>query len=152
MIFRHYYSLLCSHAVRYVSSRAVAEDIVSDILFEFQSKSIYNFVTTSYRAYLFISVRNRAYDYVKREMRRNNTVIENAMTVEGQHCEQPDSITQFDELHHLIEQTINSMPMKRKQVYVMHRFESKKSKEIAEELKLSQRTIEAHIYMAIKQI
>src|SRR5258708_4866394 len=68
MIFRHYYSLLCSHAVRYVSSRAVAEDIVSDILFEFQSKSIYNFVTTSYRAYLFISVRNRAYDYVKREM------------------------------------------------------------------------------------
>src|SRR4051812_10637841 len=63
MIFRHYYNLLCSHAVRYVSSRAVAEDIVSDILFEFQTKSIYKFVTTSYRAYLFISVRNRAYDY-----------------------------------------------------------------------------------------
>jgi DNA-directed RNA polymerase specialized sigma24 family protein len=44
------------------------------------------------------------------------------------------------------------MPLKRKQVYVMHRFESKKSKEIAEEMKLSQRTIEAHLYMAIKQI
>jgi RNA polymerase sigma-70 factor (ECF subfamily) len=152
MIFRHYYSLLCSHAVRYVSSRAVAEDIVSDILFEFQSKAVYNLVTTSYRAYLFISVRNRAYDYVKKEMSRGNTVIENAMTVQGQQCEQPDSITQYDELHHLIEHTINAMPLKRKQVYVMHRFESKKSKEIAEEMKLSQRTIEAHIYMAIKQI
>jgi len=152
MIFRHYYNLLCSHAVRYVSSRAVAEDIVSDILFEFQSKSIYNFVTTSYRAYLFISVRNRAYDYVKKEMSRGNTILENAMSIEGQHSEQPDSITQFDELHHLIEKTINSMPLKRKQVYVMHRFESKKSKEIAEEMKLSQRTIEAHIYMAMKQI
>jgi len=152
MIFRHYYSLLCSHAVRYVSSRAVAEDIVSDILFEFQSRAVYNLVTTSYRAYLFISVRNRAYDYVKKEMSRGNTVIENAMTVQGQQCEQPDSITQYDELHHLIERTINAMPLKRKQVYVMHRFESKKSKEIAEEMKLSQRTIEAHLYMAIKQI
>jgi len=152
MIFRNYHSLLCSHAVRYVSSREVAEDIVSDILFEFQSKAVYNLVTTSYRAYLFTSVRNRAYDYVKKEMNRGNTVIENAMSVAGQHSEQPDSITQFEELHHLIERTINSMPLKRKQVYVMHRFESKKSKEIAEEMKISQRTIEAHIYMAIKQI
>jgi RNA polymerase sigma-70 factor (ECF subfamily) len=152
MIFRNYHSLLCSHAVRYVSSREVAEDIVSDILFEFQSKGIYNSVTTSYRAYLFTSVRNRAYDYVKKEMGRSNTVIENAISVAGQHSEQPDSITQFEELHHLIERTINSMPLKRKQVYVMHRFESKKSREIAEEMKLSQRTVEAHIYMAIKQI
>jgi len=152
MIFRNYHSLLCSHAVRYVSSRQVAEDIVSDILFEFQSRSVYNLVTTSYRAYLFTSVRNRAYDYVKKEMNRGNTGIDNAMSVAGQHSEQPDSITQFDELHHLIERTINSMPLKRKQVYVMHRFESKKSKEIAEEMKISQRTIEAHIYMAIKQI
>ena len=153
MIFRNYHSLLCSHAVRYVSSREVAEDIVSDILFEFQSKSVYNLVTTSYRAYLFTSVRNRAYDYVKKEMNRGNTVvIENAMSVADQHSEQPDSITQFDELHHLIERTINAMPLKRKQVYIMHRFESKKSKEIAEEMKISQRTIEAHIYMAIKQI
>ena len=152
MIFRNYHSLLCSHAVRYVSSREIAEDIVSDILFEFQSKRVYNLVTTSYRAYLFISVRNRAYDYVKKEMSRGNTVIENAMSIAGQHSEQPDSITQFDELHHLIEQTINSMPLKRKQVYVMHRFESKKSKEIAEEMNISQRTIEAHLYMAIKQI
>jgi RNA polymerase sigma-70 factor (ECF subfamily) len=152
MIFRNYHSLLCSHAVRYVSSKEIAEDIVSDILFEFQSKGVYNSVTTSYRAYLFTSVRNRAYDYVKKEMNRGNTVIENAMSVAGQHSEQPDSITQFDELHHLIERTINSMPLKRKQVYVMHRFESKKSKEIAEEMKISQRTIEAHLYMAIKQI
>jgi len=152
MIFRNYHSLLCSHAVRYVSSKEIAEDIVSDILFEFQSKGVYNLVTTSYRAYLFTSVRNRAYDYVKKEMNRGNTVIENALSVAGQHSEQPDSITQFDELHHLIEETINSMPLKRKQVYVMHRFESKKSKQIAEEMKLSQRTIEAHLYMAIKQI
>lgn len=152
MIFRNYHSLLCSHAVRYVSSKEIAEDIVSDILFEFQSKGVHNSVTTSYRAYLFTSVRNRAYDYVKKEMNRGNTVIESAMTVASQHSEQPDSITQFDELHHLIERTINSMPMKRKQVYVMHRFESKKSKEIAEEMKISQRTIEAHLYMAIKQI
>ncbi len=152
MVFRHYYVLLCSHAIRYVSSKAIAEDIVSDILFEFQSKGFFSSIKTSYRAYLFTSVRNRSYDYVKKEMRHGNTVIENAMSVAVQHCEQPDSITQFEELHHLIENTINAMPLKRKQVYIMHRYEGKKSREIAEELNLSQRTIEAHIYKAIWQV
>ncbi len=44
------------------------------------------------------------------------------------------------------------MPLKRKQVYLMHRFEGKKSKEIASELNLSQRTVESHIYKAIFQV
>ena len=152
MVYRHYYQVLCSHAVRYVGSKAVAEDLVSDILFEFNSKHLYNSISTSYRAYLFTSVRNRAYDYVREEMRHGNTMIENAMSVSVKHFEQPDSITQFEELHHLIENTINAMPLKRKQVYVMHRYEGKKSKEIAEELNLSPRTIEAHIYKAITQV
>jgi len=152
MIFRQYYSVLCSHAIRYVASKAIAEDIVSDILFEFQSKGLAAGISTSYRAYLFTSVRNRAYDYLKKEMRHGNTAMEEAMSVAAQHAEQPDSITQFEELHNLIESTINAMPLKRKQVYLMHRFEGKKSKEIAGELKLSQRTIEAHIYKAIWQV
>lgn len=152
MVFRHYYRLLCSHAVRYVGSKAVAEDLVSDILFEFHNKALHNSISISFRAYLFTCVRNRAYDYVKKEMRHGNTVIDNAMSVSTQHCEQPDSITQFEELHHLIDQTINAMPLKRRQVYVMHRYEGKKSKEIADEMNLSLRTIEAHIYKAISQV
>src|SRR5579871_2940467 len=63
MLFWYYYGVLCSHAVRYVASKAAAEDIVSDILFEFQSKALTHTITTSYRAYLFTAVRNRAYDY-----------------------------------------------------------------------------------------
>jgi RNA polymerase sigma-70 factor (family 1) len=152
MIFKQYYGVLCSHAVRYVASKAVAEDIVSDILFEFQCKGLAAGISTSYRAYLFTSVRNRAYDYLKKEMRHGNTTMEDAMSVAAQHSEQPDSITQFEELHNLIESTINAMPLKRKQVYLMHRFDGKKSKEIASELKLSQRTIEAHIYKAVSQV
>jgi RNA polymerase sigma-70 factor (ECF subfamily) len=152
MIYRHYYKVLCSHAVRYVGSKAIAEDLVSDILFEFHTKELFSSISTSYRAYLFTSVRNRAYDHVREEMRHGNTEIENAMSVSVKYSEQPDSITQFEELHHLIENTINAMPLKRKQVYIMHRYEGKKSREIAEELQLSQRTIEAHIYKAITQV
>ncbi|MCA0230375.1 MAG: RNA polymerase sigma-70 factor [Bacteroidetes bacterium] len=151
LLFQQYYPLLCSHAVRYVSSKAIAEDIVSDIFFEFHTQHLYRTITTSFRAFLFTSVRHRAFDYVRNEMRRN-TSLDNATQFSTATTYEPDSITQYEELYHDVENAINSMPLKRRQIYVMHRFEGKKYQEIANELNLSLRTIEAHLYQAIRQI
>lgn len=151
LLFRQYYTLLCSHAVRYVSSKAIAEDIVSDIFYEFQADLRYQTITSSYRAYLFAMVRNRSFDYVRSEM-RHTVALEKAETIPAHITQSPDSITQYEELYHDVENAINSMPLKRRQVYVMHRFEGRKAHEIATELNLSLRTIEAHLYQAMRQI
>jgi len=150
-LFHCYHALLCSHAVRFVSSRAIAEDIVSDIFYEFHSRQLYNSITTSYRAYLFASVRNRAFDYVRREVHRSNS-LESASDVSIQPAQEPDSITQYEDLCQDVETAIDAMPIKRRQIYLMHRFEGKKNPEIAGELGVSIRTVEAHLYQAIRQI
>jgi RNA polymerase sigma-70 factor (ECF subfamily) len=38
LLFRRYHRALCSHAVRYVYSREIAEDIVSDVFVKFWTK------------------------------------------------------------------------------------------------------------------
>lgn len=151
LLFQQYYPLLCNHAVRYVSSKAIAEDIVSDIFYEFHSRHLYRTITTSFRAFLFTSVRHRAFDYVRSEMKRS-TSLENATHLSIASTQEPDAITQYEELYHDVENAINNMPLKRRQVYVMHRFEGKKYQDIADELDLSLRTIESHLYQAIRQI
>ncbi|GAB3995841.1 hypothetical protein GCM10028807_37030 [Spirosoma daeguense] len=151
LLFRQYYVMLCSHAVRYVASKAIAEDIVSDIFYEFHSEQRYQNITSSYRAYLFMAVRNRAFDYVRAEMRQS-TSLDNAEFVAANSNQSPDSMTQYEELYQDVENAINDMPMKRRQIYVMHRFEGKKYQEIANELGLSLRTVESHLYQAIHQI
>lgn len=151
LLFRHYYALLCSHAVRYVSSKAIAEDIVSDIFYEFHTEHRYKIIRTSFQAYLFLAVRNRAFDYIRDEMRQS-TSLENAEFIPAHSTQNPDSITQYEELYHDVEDAINAMPIKRRQIYIMHRFEGKKYQEIADELNLSLRTVEAHLYQAIHQI
>ncbi|WP_246859366.1 RNA polymerase sigma-70 factor [Spirosoma sp. KCTC 42546] len=151
LLFRHYYAMLCSHAVRYVSSKAIAEDIVSDIFYEFQVDQRHQTITSSYRAYLFTMVRNRAFDHVRAEM-RHTTSLDKADLIPAHITQSPDSITQYEELYHDVENAINTMPLKRRQIYVMHRFEGKKYQEIADELHLSLRTIEAHVYQAMRQI
>jgi RNA polymerase sigma-70 factor (ECF subfamily) len=45
---------------------------------------------------------------------------------------------------------MNNLPPICRKVFLLHRFEGKKQKEIAEELGLSIRTIEAHIYKALQ--
>lgn len=147
MLFRIYYPQMCSHALRFVSSKAIAEDLVSDIFFEFQTKHIYKNINTSFRAYLFTATRNRAFDYVRTEMRRQ-TSLESAKFVALNDEFSPDSITQYDDLYHDVQNAIGAMPVKRKQIYLMNRFEGKKSNDIAQELNLSTRTVEAHLYQA----
>lgn len=150
-LFHCYHALLCSHAVRFVSSRAIAEDIVSDIFYEFHSRQLYHTVTTSYRAYLFASVRNRSFDYVRREMHRGGP-LEQAAQISIPVAQEPDSIIQYEDLYRDVEAAIDAMPVKRRQIYLMHRFEGKKALDISSELGVSIRTVEAHLYQGLRHM
>ncbi|MFD1143750.1 RNA polymerase sigma-70 factor [Larkinella insperata] len=151
LLFHWYYRPLCSHAVRYVSSKEIAEDIVSDVFFQFHSGHVFEKVTTSFRAYLFTSVRYRAFNYVRAEMSRS-TAIDHAENVSIEHHQYPDQITQFEDLYHDVEEAINTLPRKRRKIYIMHRFEGKRYQDIAQELNLSLRTVEAQVYLALHQV
>ncbi|MFY7890313.1 MAG: RNA polymerase sigma-70 factor [Spirosomataceae bacterium] len=151
-LYKMYYAVLCSHAVRFVTSKEIAEDIVSDIFYEFQTKQLHLSITISFRAYLFASVRNRSFDHVRTEIRHKKTSLDGAYMVASETENNPDSIMQYEELRHDVEFAINGMPIKRRQVYIMHRFEGKKYQDIAEDLQLSIRTVEAHLYQATKHI
>ena len=152
LLFRGYYLKLCSHAARFVSSREIAEDIVSDIFLEFQLNKLHKVVTTSFRAYLYTSVRNRAFDYLKSELLRSNPLDEQSGEIPASIAFDPDSITQYEELYHDVENAVQSLPLKRRQIYLKHRFEGKKYVEIAEELGLPIRSVETLSYQATQEI
>ncbi len=148
LLFRLYYRALCTHAVRFVYSKEVAEDLVSEIFFKFWEKNTYLGVTTSYRAYLFQSVRNRAYNYLSNDLRKTAS-LSVAQPAETPTSDSPEQIMQLEELHHTIDTLISCLPPQCRKVFLMNRFEGKKSKDIAAELELSVRTVETHIFKAL---
>jgi RNA polymerase sigma-70 factor (family 1) len=148
LLYRHYYQALCSHAIRFVYSKSIAEDLVSDILCQFYMKGTYTEVVTSYRAFLYQSVRNRAYNYLRLEANRTvefDSTYERSLEATSQ---QPDSILEYEELCQEVEAVIQSLPAKCRNIYLMHRFDKKKYSQIAEELQLSARTVEVQIRKA----
>ena len=148
-LFRRYYEPLCSHAVRYVYAKAVAEDIVADLFQVFWQKRIFERIRFSYRAYLYRAVRQNCLLYLQREA--GLTVSQEILS----EAEQLRLITpaleqmQFDELQQQIETVINGFGPGVRQVFLMSRFEGKKNQEIADELQLSLKTVEAHMTKAL---
>jgi RNA polymerase sigma-70 factor (ECF subfamily) len=147
LLFRHYYLPLCSHAIRFLYSKTIAEDLVSEIFLQFYQKQTYLHITPGYRAYLYKAVRNSAYNYLRWEAKRSAD-LENCVDFSDLVCQQPDALIQYEELYQQVAAAINSLPPQRRKVYLMHRFEGKKYAEIAQELQLSSRTVEVQIRKA----
>ncbi len=148
LLFRRYHKTLCSHAVRFVYSREIAEDLVSEIFCKFWKTRAFETVTSSYRYYLFRSVRNEAYNYLRLEFRKMETLdaAESKRSSQGQ---QPDNVAEYEEILNCIELVVETLPNQCRKVFLMNRFEGKRYREIADELHISVKTVEIHIGKAL---
>lgn len=146
VLFKKYYGPLCSHVTRFVYSREIAQDIVSDVFLNFWKKRLYEKVTSTFRAYLYTAVRNSAYNHLKQEFGER---LEPA--AEGDWVEDlnPQSILLLNELMTKIERTIETFSPQCQKVFLLSRFEGRKNREIAVELQIRLKTVEAHIMKAL---
>ena len=117
--------------------------------FDFWKNKKYELIQKSYSAYLYKSVRNRCLNHLKSNLNLHSKIsLQNADDIQIE--ELPEDILYLDELVKRINDAVNNLPPICRKVFLLHRFEGKKQKEIAEELGLSLRTIEAHTYKALQ--
>jgi len=67
-LFCAHYEVLCRYAYRFVRSRAIAEELVSDVFLRIWMQRARWEVHGSVRAYLFSATRNMAIDHLRREL------------------------------------------------------------------------------------
>ncbi|AEI50544.1 RNA polymerase sigma-70 factor [Runella slithyformis] len=145
LLFKRYYPPLCSHAVRFVYSKEVAEDLVMEVFSQFWQKQLHQIVTASYRAYLFTTVRHAAFAYLRTELKAEKSADYSIDVSSDTPPVTPQQILQYNELYIKIEEIVRSASPQSQKVFVMSRFEGKKNAAIAEELHLSTKTVEGHI-------
>jgi RNA polymerase sigma-70 factor (ECF subfamily) len=148
LLFKRYHKVLCSHAARFVYSEAVAQDIVSEVFCKLWKSRSYENITSSYRFYLFRSVRNEAYNYIRLEFQPMEQLEAAAGHVSG-NGQLPDMITQYEEILNHVERLVQGLPPQCRKIFLMSRFEEKKYQEIADELGISIKTVEVHISRAL---
>jgi RNA polymerase sigma-70 factor (family 1) len=154
LLFRRYYKVLCNHVFRFTYARDVAEDIVADVFLGFWKNNVHEHITNSYRAYLYRSVRNRVSNHLQAELRREKELgkpidLESVIDILS---EDPQSIIQCTELYQRLDLEIKLLPPQCQRVFILSRFEGKKQREIAEDLGISVKAVEAHIQRALLRL
>lgn len=152
LLFRRFYNPLCSHAVRFVYSKQVAEDLVSEVFFQFYRTRAYENITSSYTSYLFRSVRNECFTYMRREFGKTDTLDPGSESNISTYHQQPDAEIHYNNLFLKVNEVIAQLPTQCQRVFLMSRFESKKYNEIADELHISPKTVEVHISKALRYL
>jgi RNA polymerase sigma-70 factor (family 1) len=152
LLFRRFYTPLCSHAVRFVYSKQLAEDLVSEVFFQFYRTKAYENITSSYTSYLFRCVRNECYTYMRREFGKMDTLETTEENSISCYQQLPDAEIHYNNLFIKVNEVIARLPTQCQRVFLLSRFENKKYNEIANELHISPKTVEVHISKALKHL
>jgi RNA polymerase sigma-70 factor, ECF subfamily len=150
-IFNHYYKVLVLYAQNIVGTLDIAEEIVQGIFTKLWIDRKYICIETSVRAYLIRAVRNKCLDYFKHEKIKTkylNKFQQEMLNV----TKEDENILITNDLSEHIFKSIEELPEKCREIFKMNRFENKKYNQIAEELGISPKTVEAQITKALKRL
>jgi RNA polymerase sigma-70 factor (ECF subfamily) len=151
LLYRRYYVNLCNHVIRFVYSKELAQDIVSEVFCQFWQQRQYEHITSSFRAYLYKAVRSRAYNHLKRHLNRTSS-LDHTDILSVQEAIKPDETLFYHELYQKIEAIIKNLPPQCKRAFLLHRIEGKKYAEIAQELQITSSAVERLISRALAKL
>jgi len=104
----------------------------------------------SIQSYLFTSVRNRCFNYIRDQKKYRSEVLD-LETHDFEISFEEDTMA-MSELKDKVAAALNELPEKCRLVFEMSRYNNMKYKEIAEELDVSVKTVEAHMTKALKSL
>lgn len=152
-LFRQYSKPLFYYACKFVDDEP-AKDIVQDIFLKLWNDRTIE-VNESLNGLLFTMVRNKCLQLLEKEKVRS-TYFQKALVQLREeelafYTDDSVSIIQKELLIQL-EDAINRLPDKCREVFILSRYQDKKNREIADELGVSIKTVEKHITNALRLI
>ncbi|SFP94173.1 RNA polymerase sigma-70 factor [Hymenobacter arizonensis] len=149
-VFRRYHVELFRFALKYVQLPALAEDLVQDVLLYLWERRRELAITASLKSYLYAAVKHRALDYLKSQYARQ--VPESELPEYLATPTQADTHLQAQELTEAIGQAVDELPEKCRLIFRLSRNAELSYQEIATQLGLSVKTVEAQMGIALRKL
>lgn len=149
-IYNRYWDKLFAVAYQRVDVESEAEEIVQDVFLSLWNRRMQLELSHTISTYLSVAVKYQVINKMSRWHRQKihlGTVIDREQGVES-----TDLWFNEKELRQQLELIVDTLPQKCRIVFLMSREEGKSTKQISESLQISEKTVEAHITKALKEI
>lgn len=148
-IYERYKGLLYVHAYKMLQDSDSAEDVVQELFTRLWVKRAQLHLQRTLSAYLYTSIRNQVLDRIARQKVESRYVESLQNFMQSAPC-LTDHRVRERELQTRIEKEVSTLPSKMRRVFEMSRKAYLSHKEIAEELKISEKTVKKQINNALK--
>lgn len=152
-----YFARMIRFSQTYIINEEDSENIVQDIfLYLWEHPEAFHAINNP-DAFLFTLVKNRCLNHIKQSLNNRKQPLEN---IEKQELEMNlYSLQQFDEMamspaeiDSLLNEAINKLPERCREIFFLSRMEGLKHKEIANRLNISSSTVENQIVIALQKL
>ena len=147
-VFKTHFQHLFNFALQFVPDDESARDITQSVFIKLWEHRDRVNIDKSVKSYLFTSVRNACINHIRDNKKfRSNTLD---LELAEMDLDEFSDMYSFTELENKINGILSTLPEKTRQIFELSRFENKKYREIALELDISEKTVEAHMSKALK--
>ena len=147
-VFDKYFLSLCSFCYPIVKEGELAEEVVSDVFIKLWLNRHSIQIKTGLKVYLFKASRNTALNYLRQVS--PNIRMDALDEKELVSTVSADSDLIYGELYNELQQTLNSLSPQQCLIFRMNKLDGLSQDEIAEMLSISLKTVQNHIYLALK--
>ena len=149
-LFDGYYRYLVATAYHYLREPQLSRDLAQDVFVELWDRRLRLAVEGSPKAYLRRAVVNKCLNRLKRERRMDVTAPDELP--ERSTAPAAPELLATEALQGVIDRTIAALPERCRVVFCLSRFEQKNHREIAAELGISIKTVEAQMTKALRAL
>ena len=150
-VFSEYYGQVKQFSYFVLKDMDAAEDVAQEVFIKIWTGRGVLPEVRNFRNYLFQISKNAVIDHIRKEsamVLRNNVFAGRFFA--GDDSFENDFIAR--ETQGAIDEIVENMPPKRREVFILNRVQGKSNDEIAELLGLSKKTVENHLHLALKEL
>jgi len=150
LLFRTFFIPLCQFARKYTGDLDSAREITHDVFVTIWEKRQEINPEKQIKSYLFTSVYNRSMNYLRDKKKFNYNVELSELPLTVDEPKKVEEMMDSVVLNSRIQQALQKLPEKCRQIFILSRFKEMKYAEIAQHLAISVKTVETQITKALK--
>lgn len=148
VLYKKHYRMVYHFARRFINEASICQDVVQDVFTYVWDNRLQLVIKKSFKSYLLTCCHHTCLNYIKKsatsQRHLSNYMDHSPESEDGYAC------IYEEELRESLQQAMSELPEQCREVFQLSRLKGLKHKEIAALLNLSPKTVEVHIYRALK--
>lgn len=151
-VFLNYFNKVKYFINGLIKSEADAEELAQEIFVKIWTNREQIDPEKSFNTYVYISARNTAFNFIKKKLVRESYAADTQYVQSENDAEDSEDVVIAKELDLLISMIVMNMPERRREIFELSRKEGLSNEEIADRLKISKKTIDNQLSLALKEL